>query len=209
MKRLALLLLLAGCTRKQTAPDASADAAVAQPIFAAPTSDVPPAAPLLLLATDGGLAALLAGDAGADRLPVTSTEGDRTFDNGLRERLTEVPAGDPDAFTPTVRGDVQVGTPTSSVPFDGMDRNVAGLRPRLRACYESGLTKDAKMAGKLVVTFVVEPLGSVVSADIASNTGISPEVATCVKGVVMRRTFDPLPSARTTVTLPLSFNLSR
>lgn len=209
MRRLALLLLLAACTRKQAAPDAAADAAVPQPIVAAPTSDESPAPPLLVLATDGGLAALLAGDAGANRLPVTSTEPDRTFDNGLRERLTEVPAGDPDGFTPTVRGDVQLGTATSSVPFEGMDRNLAGLRPRLRACYEIGLTKDASMAGKLVVTFVVEPLGSVVSADITSNTGISPEVATCVKGVLMRRTFDPLPSARTTVTLPLRLEQSR
>ncbi len=109
----------------------------------------------------GGKGSGLAGIGGG-----TGGTGDK---GGGNERKVEGP-----------KGDAQIQGTTASVPISDADRVIAGLRGRFRACYQQGLNSDPTMSGKVVIQARVGPNGEVQSADVASNTGLSPAVASCI-----------------------------
>ena len=102
-------------------------------------------------------------------------------------------------------GVAQVGGSTATVPISDADRVIAGLRARFRSCYQTGLNSDPSMSGKVLISAKVGPNGEVSSADVASNTGLSPSVAQCIAGVVKRATFSAPGGGGSTLQIPVTF----
>ena len=102
-------------------------------------------------------------------------------------------------------GVAQVGGSTATVPISDADRVIAGLRARFRSCYQTGLNSDPSMSGKVLISAKVGPNGEVSSADVASNTGLSPAVAQCIAGVVKRATFSAPGGGGSTLQIPVTF----
>jgi hypothetical protein len=102
-------------------------------------------------------------------------------------------------------GVAQVGGSTATVPISDADRVIAGLRGRFRNCYQQGLASDPSMSGKVLISAKVGPNGEVSSADIASNSGLSPTVAQCIASVVKRATFSAPGGGGSTLQIPVTF----
>jgi len=102
-------------------------------------------------------------------------------------------------------GVAQVGGSTATVPISDADRVIAGLRARFRSCYQTGLNSDPSMSGKVLISAKVGPNGEVSSADVASNSGLSPGVAQCIAGVVKRATFSAPGGGGSTLQIPVTF----
>lgn len=102
-------------------------------------------------------------------------------------------------------GVAQVGGSTATVPVSDADRVIAGLRPRFRSCYQTGLNSDPSMSGKVVISAQIGPNGEVSSANVASNTGLSPSVAACIASAVKRATFSPPGGSGSTLSIPVTF----
>lgn len=122
------------------------------------------------------------------------TKGSGTGESAGGERKVEGP-----------KGDAVINGSSATVPISDADRVIAGLRPRFRQCYQTGLNSDPSMAGKVVVSAKVGPNGEVSSADIASNSGLSPAVASCIAGVVKRAQFSPPGGGGSTLNIPVTF----
>jgi hypothetical protein len=91
------------------------------------------------------------------------------------------------------------------------DRVHEDLFPLAKDCYERALTKNPKLAGRLVVSFTIvgdRRVGGVVdSAEIDDSSDLGdPEVSECVKESMMSVAFDAPPEGRVTVTYPIVFS---
>ena len=102
------------------------------------------------------------------------------------------------------KADVQMGGTTASVPVSDADRVVAGLRPRFRACYQTGLNSDPTMSGKVTISAKIGPNGEVSDASIASNSGLSASVAACMANVVKRAQFNAPGGGGSTLQIPVT-----
>lgn len=122
------------------------------------------------------------------------TKGSGTGEGAGTERKVEGP-----------KGDVAFGGSTATVPISDADRVIAGLRPRFRQCYNTGLQSDPSMAGKVVITAKVGPNGEVSSADVSQNTGLSQGVASCIARVVKNATFSAPGGGGSTLNIPVTF----
>ncbi len=122
------------------------------------------------------------------------TKGEGTGGTAGAERVVKGPTGD-----------AQIGGTTASVPVSGADRVIAGLRPKFKRCYEAGLAQDPGMSGKVVISAKIGPNGEVSSADVASNSGLSPTVASCIAGHIKRATFDAPGGSGSTLNIPVTF----
>ena len=85
------------------------------------------------------------------------------------------------------------------------DRVIAGLRPRFRQCYNTGLQSDPGMSGKVVIAAKVGPNGEVQSANVASNSGLSDSVASCIARAVRGATFAAPGGGVSTLNIPVTF----
>jgi len=103
------------------------------------------------------------------------------------------------------KGDAQLGGSTATVPISDADRVIAGLRPRFRQCYQTGLNSDPSMSGKVVITAKVGPNGEVSDANVSQNTGLSQSVASCIANVVKRAQFNPPGGGGSTLNIPVTF----
>lgn len=104
------------------------------------------------------------------------------------------------------KGDAIIGAVSASVPVEKPERTVARLRPRVRACYQRGLYEDPTMTkGALVIIAKLDPTGTVSSADVTGNIGLSQGIAQCVAGVVKRATFSPPSGGGSTLRIPILF----
>ncbi len=149
------------------------------------------------------VASLLSGEWSTAELPEVATPPNEDFDLQLRQRLTTVTVT-VDGGVEGPRPEVQLWAGVSTVPIPNMDRTIAGLRPRFRQCYRTGLAADPTMAGKLSIVAKVLPNGEVMTADAAANSGLSPSVVACAIRMVRNAQFEP-PNAASTVTIPVSF----
>jgi hypothetical protein len=122
------------------------------------------------------------------------TKGTGTGEGAGQERVVQGP-----------KGDVQMGGTSATVPVSDADRVIAGLRPRFRQCYQTGLNSDPSMAGKVVIQAKVAPNGEVSSADVTSNSGLSQQVASCIAGVVKRAQFNAPGGGGSTLSIPVTF----
>lgn len=103
------------------------------------------------------------------------------------------------------RGDAQSGKVEASVPITNVDRVVAGLRARFRSCYQKGLSQDPNMAGRVVLAAKIAPTGEVANVDIASNTGLSSAVASCIAVALRNATFEAPNGSGSTIQVPVTF----
>jgi hypothetical protein len=106
------------------------------------------------------------------------------------------------------KGDVHLSVPTSSRPVPDLAQTLARARARVRHCYQTGLNSDPVMAGKLIVTARLAPNGEVASASVATNTGLSQTVASCVVSTTKRLQFMP-PAGGAGATLQFAATFSR
>lgn len=121
-------------------------------------------------------------------------------------------AAPPSSSTPKVagpKGDVQLGGTTATPPLANGDRVVAGLRPRVRQCYQQGLNSDPSMSGKIVLSVKVGPNGEVHSATASSNVGMSPAVVACVQRVFRMAQFEAPGGGGSTMSAPMTFVVTK
>lgn len=103
------------------------------------------------------------------------------------------------------KGDAQLGGTTMSVPVTNAEAVVARMRPRFRSCYQTGLNVDPSMSGKVVIIAKIGPNGEVDSANVASNSGLSDQVTSCLVRTVRNTTFDAPGPQGSTIQIPISF----
>ncbi|MFO0662856.1 MAG: AgmX/PglI C-terminal domain-containing protein [Polyangiaceae bacterium] len=103
--------------------------------------------------------------------------------------------------------DTQAGVQGMSVPVTGADAVIASLRGRFRSCYQQGIASDPTMAGKVVISAKVGPNGEVESAQVASNTGLSPTVGACIARAVKNAQFAAPGGSGSQLNIPVSFVL--
>lgn len=108
-----------------------------------------------------------------------------------------------DVAGPAISVDVRPPTTTGGAIGDA-DRVVLGLRSRFRKCYQDGLNKDPSMSGRAVLAAKVAPNGEVASVDVSENSGLSPEVTSCMARVVKNATFTGN-GGFATVRIPVTF----
>ncbi len=103
------------------------------------------------------------------------------------------------------KGDAQLGGTSATVPVNGADRVIAGLRGRFKSCYQSGLNVDPNMEGKVVISAKIGPNGEVENASVASNSGLSGAVASCIQRAVRNAQFDAPGGSGSTLNIPVTF----
>ncbi|MFO0742285.1 MAG: VIT domain-containing protein [Labilithrix sp.] len=84
-------------------------------------------------------------------------------------------------------------TVDSGIAQDEVQRVMRGGVPRLRACYQTGLSADPSMHGTVALRVRVDKLGAVTAAT-ATGDGVSPSTRACMEGVVKRMQF-PAPGS--------------
>ena len=107
------------------------------------------------------------------------------------------------------KGDASIGGTSASVPVNGADRVIAGLRGRFKSCYQQGLATDPSMSGKVVMTTKIGPNGEVASVSPASNSGLSDGVVQCIARALRNAQFDAPGGSGSTLTVPVTFVQSK
>lgn len=79
---------------------------------------------------------------------------------------------------------------------------------RVQDCYSQGLSRNSKLAGKIVFNFVIGPDGTVGSINDQGSTLGDPEVIACAKAVFTPLQFKP-PEDGNTVTVTYPIELKR
>jgi hypothetical protein len=82
---------------------------------------------------------------------------------------------------------------------------IAGTRGAMRRCFDEGRTRDASLAGRVLLTLVVSPTGDVYRATITESTLSDPEVQACLLQT-FRTTAFPVPvNGSSTLHIPVVF----
>jgi hypothetical protein len=103
-------------------------------------------------------------------------------------------------------GDVQYQGSSMSVPVSNAEAVIRSqIHPGAKKCYQRGLDSDPTQSGKLVLMIKVAPSGEVDSATIASNSGLSSQVANCISAVARRAKFDPPGASGSQISVPFNF----
>ncbi|APR75749.1 Hypothetical protein A7982_01095 [Minicystis rosea] len=120
---------------------------------------------------------------------IAAAEAAPILDAGAHIATREAGAADePDA---DVRHRALGRSPSAVLPPEVIRHTVRQGFGRHRLCYEKGLHKDPKLAGKVVVRFVIGKDGSVTSAVDAGSTLPDPAVVACVVRDFRSLTFPP------------------
>jgi hypothetical protein len=103
-------------------------------------------------------------------------------------------------------GDVQYGGSSMSVPVSNAEAIIRSqIHPGAKRCYQKGLENDPTQSGRLVILIKVSPSGEVDSASVASNSGLSGGVASCIASVARRAKFDAPGASGSTISVPFNF----
>jgi hypothetical protein len=143
-------------------------------------------------------------NSGATTVATSSKNGGLTSLGGDTRSTSNSNAGDTRVVA-APKVEPQIGALSGGGNVSGADRVVATLRGRFKACYQKGLNVDPTMSGKVVITAKIGPNGEVSSADVASSSGLSPDVTSCIATTVKRAQFDAQPGP-TTLSIPVSFH---
>lgn len=161
---------------------------------AAEASEQQRVAAALSILTDGSTAA---------QLPKFATDPDKKFDARLVETMNPAPVRVTHERVPKV----VVKTPTvgPGLAKEVVRRVVRFHIAELRSCYSGELSQDPDLAGKVVLTWKIDPNGTVRQAAIESST-IGGKVAPCVRNAVSSWVFpQPDGGATTEVNFPFTF----
>jgi beta-lactamase regulating signal transducer with metallopeptidase domain len=105
--------------------------------------------------------------------------------------------------TPAPASDVNENGRLAPEVIQGVVRASFG---RFRACYEAGLGKDARLQGRVTVSFVIEPDGTVQNAADQGSSLTDTRVVQCVVDGFGRLHFPPPQGGYVTVIYPIEFN---
>jgi hypothetical protein len=145
----------------------------------------------------------LPGGAGGPIQPGRGGGGLQSLHGGETER-TQAGAGQAIKVVPI--GQVEYGGSQMSVPVSNAEAVIRrDVHPGAKRCYQKGLESDPTQAGKLVILIKVAPSGEVDSVSVASNSGLSSQVASCISAVARRAKFDPPGSSGSTISVPFNF----
>jgi len=128
-------------------------------------------------------------------------------------RSPEAPASGAVAPSPEPSAESQAAAgPRDARGKDEIQRVIADNRPKVRACYEAALKTNPGIAGDLVVSFIINPDGSVKDAEVnwSESELHVPELDSCTLEVVQALKFPP--SSRgleSKVNYPFNFNPQR
>jgi TonB family protein len=78
----------------------------------------------------------------------------------------------------------------------------------IRGCYERGLKRDPRLAGKLILRFTVTPAGTVTHIEIEDDSLGDEEVARCLRALVARWRFPPPQGGPAEIAFPFVFQPS-
>jgi hypothetical protein len=93
-----------------------------------------------------------------------------------------------------------------SVPVPDAEATArAQIMPEAKRCYTLGLKLVPGQAGNLVVMAKITPHGDVESAIVASNSGLSRDVASCVVALTRRAKFNAPGALGSTIAISLTF----
>ncbi len=99
---------------------------------------------------------------------------------------------------------VEGGTQREGLPRDVIEAVIRRRIDRIRLCYERQLNFQPKLAGKMVIHFVIAADGSVMTSRVSEDTMKSPPVKSCVEAEVKSWTF-PRPEGGVTVNVDYPF----
>jgi hypothetical protein len=103
-------------------------------------------------------------------------------------------------------GSMDLGASAATVPVANAEAVIRSqIGPGAKRCYQRGLETDPSQAGKLVIAIKVAPSGEVDTVSTSSNSGLSSQVESCIKGVARRAKFDPPGAAGSTLSVPFNF----
>lgn len=94
---------------------------------------------------------------------------------------------------------------TGPLPTATIDRVMRKHQRDIRACYDIGLSRNAGLAGTLVLEFTIEPNGTTTQPRVRDSSLEHPDVEACLVDVAARWRF-PESTARTPVAAPLAFS---
>ena len=101
-------------------------------------------------------------------------------------------------------GEVSNGPAIANVPIANMESVIRSqIFPAAKRCYQRGLEQDPTQSGKIVISIKVDPSGEVSSASVASNSGLSAQVASCIVSAAKRAQFGQNPGG--VVQVPFNF----
>jgi hypothetical protein len=143
------------------------------------------------------------------RLRVGGGTGTVATPAGLRvgARISEATRVGP-AVERGVKTDVREGPPLvedGHVDAAAIAREIRGRRKAIAACYERALKQQPTLAGKLVVRFSLAAAGTVTAVEIDDDTLGAPDVAACIRAVVLRWRFPSLAEGAAELSFPFVF----
>ena len=92
------------------------------------------------------------------------------------------------------------------MPPEVIQKIVRASYPSIRACYEQGLTRNRKLAGKLVTRFVIGTDGTVEAVVDGGSTIPDSKVARCVHAEYWKMRFPRPERGKVTVIYPIAFS---
>ncbi|MFH1808434.1 MAG: AgmX/PglI C-terminal domain-containing protein [Pseudomonadota bacterium] len=108
----------------------------------------------------------------------------------------------------SVRGNIQASAVESVDGSLDPKKIAAAIRSRLsgiKNCYEQQLKRNPKLAGKIVVAFVIDETGKVSEASVDSDTLGDGQVAKCIIGLIRRVRFPKPDEGTVEATFPFVF----
>jgi hypothetical protein len=155
------------------------------------------------ISNQGGNGLNLPGGAGGPIQPGRAGQGLGSLRGGETGGASTV-AGTATKVVPV--GDVQAERSSMSVPVSNAEAIIRSqIQPGAKRCYQKGLEVDPSQNGRVVIMIKVAPSGEVDTASVASNSGLSAQVASCIVGVARRAKFDAPGASGSTISVPFSF----
>lgn len=93
-------------------------------------------------------------------------------------------------------------------PVGDVDRVIATLRPKFKACYQTALNVDPNADGSVSLLTRISPDGRVVDVSTPDKTSMPPALVECLAGVVRGATFPAPGGTGSVLRVPVTFNHS-
>lgn len=115
-------------------------------------------------------------------------------------RAPSEPAAAPPAQEPASGPNASMGS------VGDVDRVIATLRPKFKACYQTALNADPAAEGSVSLVTRISPDGHVIDVSAPDRTTMSPALVECLAGVVRGATFPAPGGTGSVLRVPVTFN---
>lgn len=140
-------------------------------------------------------------------VPIPSTAGSADSVQPLRGNTTITPPTTAGAATRVVPvGDAPQADASTSAPAAHPETVIRGqVNPAARTCYENDPGSKSRPPGRLIILITLTPSGDVDSVTVASNTGLSAGVTSCISAAAHATKFAPPGTNAATVRAAFTF----